>query len=245
MSLYDSIASSYDLVFPVRPPKVAFASSLAQPSGTSILDIGCSTGTLALELARKGFQVTGVDLDADMIRLAAERARAGSLDAAFEELDMRRVGERFAGRAFGTILCLGNTVVHLEDASAIGSFLGEAGRILAPKGRFAVQLVNYERVMAGEIASLPTIDNEHVRFTRSYRVDHEWRRVLFSTELTLKATRVVHRDETALYPLTQTELLGMLAPHGLALEACHADFTGRPFSPRDDSLIAVLRRAGE
>jgi glycine/sarcosine N-methyltransferase len=243
MSLYDSIASSYDLVFPVRPPKVAFASSLAERSGKSILDIGCATGSLALELARRGFEVTGIDLDADMIRLAAERARDRHLAAAFEELDMRRVGERFSGRAFDTILCLGNTVVHLEDASAIGSFLGEARRTLARNGRIALQFVNYERVMAGEIESLPTIDNEHVRFTRAYRIDRERRRVLFSTELTLKEARAVHRDQTSLYPLTPAELLAMLGPTGFALDACHADFTGRPFSSGDDSLIAVLRPA--
>lgn len=244
MSLYDSIASCYDLVFPVRPPKVAFAISLAGRSGKTVLDIGCATGSLVLELARKGFEVTGIDLDADMIRLAAGRAHDQNLTAAFEELDMRRMGERFSSGAFTTVLCLGNTVVHLEDASAIGSFLREVHRILATNGMLALQFVNYERVMAGEIESLPTIDNEHIRFTRAYRIDRERRRVLFSTELTLKEARTVHRDETCLYPLTPTELLTLLGPAGFTLESCHADFTGRPFSSGDDSLIAVLRPAG-
>jgi glycine/sarcosine N-methyltransferase len=246
VSLYDSIASSYDLVFPVRPPKVAYAASLAGRAGlppreTSVLDIGCATGTLALELARRGFGVTGIDLDGDMVRLAAERARAEASSAAFEVLDMREVGARFAGRTFDAVLCLGNTVVHLPDAGAIGAFLGAVRGILGPRGLFAVQLVNYERVLAADLRSLPTIENEQVRFTRSYRIDREARRVHFLTELTLKSTGAVHRDETSLTPLTPAGLLGLLPAQGLAMEACHADFSGRAFLPRDESLIAVLR----
>ena len=39
-----------------------------------VLDAGCGTGRIAIELARRGFDVTGVDLDADMIAAAIAKA---------------------------------------------------------------------------------------------------------------------------------------------------------------------------
>jgi predicted TPR repeat methyltransferase len=41
-----------------------------------ILDIGCGTGRHAIELARRGYDVTGVDLSASQLRRAREKALA-------------------------------------------------------------------------------------------------------------------------------------------------------------------------
>ncbi len=43
------------------------------PAGGSILDIGCGTGRHAIELAKRGFQVTGIDISSGML-LEAEKA---------------------------------------------------------------------------------------------------------------------------------------------------------------------------
>ncbi len=51
---------------------------LALPPGAAILDVGCGTGRHAVELARRGFAVTGLDLSAGMLDQAAGAAeRAG------------------------------------------------------------------------------------------------------------------------------------------------------------------------
>ncbi|MCU1368608.1 MAG: SAM-dependent methyltransferase [Ilumatobacteraceae bacterium] len=43
---------------------------------TAVLDAGCGTGRIAIEIARRGIDVTGVDLDADMVAAAAAKAPA-------------------------------------------------------------------------------------------------------------------------------------------------------------------------
>ena len=40
-----------------------------------MLDIGCGTGLLSVKLAKRGAQVTGIDLSADMLAVAEQRAR--------------------------------------------------------------------------------------------------------------------------------------------------------------------------
>ena len=41
-----------------------------------ILDLGCGTGSMTLELAKRGYDMTGVDYSAEMLDVARERAEA-------------------------------------------------------------------------------------------------------------------------------------------------------------------------
>jgi SAM-dependent methyltransferase len=47
---------------------------LAQSGGRRVLDAGCGTGRVAIELARRGFAVTGIDADPDMLGEARSKA---------------------------------------------------------------------------------------------------------------------------------------------------------------------------
>jgi len=51
------------------------------------LDVGCGTGILSLELARRGHRVTGIDFSPAMLALAKQKAAAAHLDIRFDEGD--------------------------------------------------------------------------------------------------------------------------------------------------------------
>lgn len=55
--------------------------------GCQLLDVACGSGQLALMAARDGAKVTGVDIAANLVDRARERARAEGLTARFEEAD--------------------------------------------------------------------------------------------------------------------------------------------------------------
>lgn len=59
------------------------------PPGT-VLDLGCGIGRHALELARRGFRVTGVDRTREFLTEARAQAKAEGLAVEFVEEDMRR-----------------------------------------------------------------------------------------------------------------------------------------------------------
>ena len=56
-----------------------------------ILDIGCGTGRHAIELATRGYQVTGVDLSCSMLQKAQENAKKKNVNVVFEQQDARRL----------------------------------------------------------------------------------------------------------------------------------------------------------
>ncbi len=80
--------------------EAAFVLSLS-PRPTSVLDAGCGTGRVGIEMVRGGLEVVGVDVDASM--LAAARNCAPDLD--WIEHDLATLD---LGRTFDAVLMAGN-----------------------------------------------------------------------------------------------------------------------------------------
>jgi len=63
---------------------------LALPPGGAVLDIGCGTGRHAIELARRGYAVTGLDLSTAMLARAAAAAKAAGVTVDWLHADATR-----------------------------------------------------------------------------------------------------------------------------------------------------------
>jgi ubiquinone/menaquinone biosynthesis C-methylase UbiE len=64
-----------------------FVNRLAISRGMHVLDVACGTGNLAIPAARRGANVTGVDIAPNLVEQARQRAAAEGLPATFEEGD--------------------------------------------------------------------------------------------------------------------------------------------------------------
>ena len=78
-----------------------------RPAGT-VLDAGCGTGRVAVELARRGYSVVGVDSDASMLAVARQH------DLPWVEGDLAALD---LGRTFDLVVCAGNVVVFLAPGT--------------------------------------------------------------------------------------------------------------------------------
>ncbi|PJI94644.1 class I SAM-dependent methyltransferase [Luteimicrobium subarcticum] len=74
----DLRAAVYDAVNVWAPDDDYFLARAAEGPGIRVLDLGCGTGRLTTELARTGFEVTGVDPDGEALE-AARRKPGGDL----------------------------------------------------------------------------------------------------------------------------------------------------------------------
>jgi SAM-dependent methyltransferase len=64
---------------------------LGAQGGERVLDMACGTGRHSHELARRGFEVVGVDISPDLLAIAKADAEAESLDASFLAADLREL----------------------------------------------------------------------------------------------------------------------------------------------------------
>lgn len=58
------------------------------PRGTSILDVGCGTGEMCIRLSRDGYNLTGLDISADMLSEAAAKTERNRMDVFYTCQDM-------------------------------------------------------------------------------------------------------------------------------------------------------------
>ncbi len=146
---------------------------LALEPGHVVLDVGCGPGRHAVELAKRGIGVVGVDISEEFIRVAHERAvEAGVADLVeFHRADAR--GLEFDGVADAAIsLCqgafgLGGSPVASDPQNLVAdsAVLDGVRRALRPGGRVAVSAFSsYFQVRYLE---------EQDRFSAASAVNHE------------------------------------------------------------------------
>lgn len=66
-------------------------SEIKHDKSCRILDVGCGTGRHAIELAKRGYSVTGVDLSENMLNKAKEKALAAGVNIDFQIADARNL----------------------------------------------------------------------------------------------------------------------------------------------------------
>lgn len=88
----------------LEPGALELLQRLAIPPGTRMLDVGCGAGQIAIPAARGGVHVTGVDIAANSIAQARDRARAENIEVKFEEGDAEML--RFENGTFDLVVSL-------------------------------------------------------------------------------------------------------------------------------------------
>ena len=138
---------------------------LARDEAGPVLDVGAGIGRVALDLARRGHDVTAVDIDAGLLRELGARAEEAGLDVRTEVADA--AGFTLAGPPFGLVLVPMQMIQLLPGRSARAAFLASAREHLAAGGLVALavseELEAYEADPA--LPPLPDMgEHEGVRY---------------------------------------------------------------------------------
>ena len=105
--------------------EASFVASL-EPAPTTVLDAGCGTGRVAIELARRGLAVVGVDVDGSML----DRARRSEPGIEWIQHDLTTLD---LGRTFSVVVMAGNVPLFTPPGTHAELVVGCA-RHVAPGG---------------------------------------------------------------------------------------------------------------
>ena len=107
---------------------------------TRILDIGCGTGRHAIELSKRGYSVTGIDLSESLLNRAKEKASEQNLPINFEQHDARKL--TFFNE-FDLIIMLCEGAFCLMETDEMNfQILRNASNALKPKGKLIFTTLN-------------------------------------------------------------------------------------------------------
>lgn len=126
---------------------------LAAAQQGQVLDVGCGTGRVALDLAARGHEVLGVDADPELVKLLNDRARERSLPARAVSGDARSLD---LGGVHALAILAMQVAQLLGGAEGRASMLGSMRRHLEPGGLLAIALADpFDGVSADD--SLPPL----------------------------------------------------------------------------------------
>lgn len=130
MSSWDR--GSYEITAAQLAPVSPVVADAVEPvTGQPTLDLACGTGNAALELARRGARVTGLDGAPRLLEVAAGRAEEEGLEAGWIQGDLAELP--FDDDSFEIIA----SVFGLIFTSSPADSASEIGRVLRPQGRVA------------------------------------------------------------------------------------------------------------
>lgn len=211
-------------------------SVLKPPSGGRLLDVPCGHGRHLLELAARGYQLTGVDLSLDEVTDARERARSRNLDVELLLGDMRELpwSERFDGG-----YCMGNAFGYLEDGGD-AAFLKALAKGLKPRARFVLETGTAAETLLPNLKPRSWYPIGDILFLVANEYDAV--RGLLKTEYTFVRDGKLDRRLGTQRVYMLRELIGLCADAGLTVDSTFGSAEGEPFVLGSHRLFLVATR---
>jgi SAM-dependent methyltransferase len=248
---YAEYAWAFDLLIdrPVRKECAVIAAWLIERGilpGAEILDAGCGTGRYAIELARRGYVVHGVDLSPDLIDIAT-RAIGDSI---------RRVSFGVGNIAhlptarYDAILCRGvlNDIIDDAGRDAVFAAFAEAlqsnGALILDVREWAASVERKTREPLFRKRVLT--DRGELTFTSVTALDPENRQLLISEqhELIEQGEERVSDYRFVMRCWEREELNVLLARYGFGKASCFGAYDPDVAIGATDRLVAVAQRLG-
>ena len=102
----------------INPLRLEWINGLSPLQGQRVLDVGCGGGILADAMARKGAQVTGIDLSTKALRVAQLHAlEAQTPDIEYREVSVETLAQEQPG-SFDTVTCM-EMLEHVPDPDSV------------------------------------------------------------------------------------------------------------------------------
>lgn len=212
------------------------AKQLQLVAGARVLDVPCGNGRLAIELAKRGFKPTGVDLASEFIVEAKQKAVAVGAEVDFYEQDMRDLPW---SNEFDGAFCFGNSFGYLDDA-ADAAFLKAVSQTLKPAGRFVLDAPAVAECILPSFQPNRSIELGGIAVTIEHRYDHAQGRMY--NDFTFTRDGVADRRPSSQRIYTYRELTELLGDAGFAVVAAHASLTEEPFQLGAHRLLLVASR---
>ena len=208
-----------------------------------VLDLGCGTGKMTLELARRGYDMTAVDYSPEMLNIARDEAEKLSLDKNILFLNQDMTGFELYGTVDVTVSCL-DCINHLTTKKSLLECLSLVHNYLMPDGLFIFDVngkYKFENIYSdrayvseedGQVCIWQNYYNKKTKICNFYIT-------LFAEEKDGSYTRFDEEQKERMYSLS--ELRTSLQKTGFEFIGAYSDFEFTDATDENERIYIVAR----
>ena len=201
-----------------------------------MLDLCCGIGRHSLELARRGFRVTGVDRTKAYLDLAAAAAEREALSLELVREDMR---EFRRDGSYDVVINLFTSFGYFKDPRDDQRAVDNVYASLRPGGVLVMQLMSKE-VLARIFRPRDWYEQDGLLVLEERKVRQNWSWIESRWILISGGRRIDLDFSHRLYAASELSLL--LRDRGFGEVAVYGDFDGSPYDEKANRLVVVARK---
>ncbi len=210
--------------------------------GKRLLDLGCGTGNISIPLAKKGYQITGVDLSAEMLEIARGKSKTAGLNIDWQQQDLTELqllDDNGAEPVFDAIIATFDVFNHLTEPEDLQMLFHALNPLLADEGilLFDVQTPYKLREYLGN--HIFTLHRDDVEYMWENHFDEESQICTMHITFFLRQENGLYRRET----MTQEERVYELDLLRMWLKYSDFDIIGVYGELSEDDLQPEAHRA--
>lgn len=232
-SLYEELYANRDEAEAKQLIKL-LEKKLSQKRSSKILDLACGRGRHSINLAKKGYNVTGIDLSEQAIKTAKVKAKKQHLEnVQFYVHDMREP----LPKTFDAVVNLFTSFGYFKDDEENARVFDSVVNMLKPNGIFVIDYLNAEKVKGGfvplENGSFKTIDYTIKRYIEDGAIHKD---IVFKKGNKSKK----YSERVKLYKLDWFKQ--QLAKRNLIIKNLYGDYSGNDFDVEDSPRMLIISK---
>lgn len=246
---YGSFASVYDMFMDNIPYEqwAQYLCGILQENGVSdglLLDLGCGTGSMTQLLAKRGYDMIGVDSAPEMLQIAVEKKEASGQDILYLLQDMREF------ELYGTVrgvISICDSMNYMTDSEDLLQVFRLVNNYLDPGGVFVFDLNTvrkYENLGDCVIAE----NREEASFIWENEYDSQKRLNFYQLSVFLREKNGLYSKHEELHcqrAYTVEEIIRLLEEAGMRFQAVYDAFTHCPPREESERVYIVARESGK
>ncbi len=235
------LVALYDTLNPFGDDSEFFCQQAEKLSAKTIIDLGCGTGLLTCELAKRGYQMTGIEPSDAMLAVARSKPHSGQvtwIKGSFEQME---------GLQADMILMTSHVAQFFFEESEWQGMLRAAHQALKPGGYLVFDIRRltvppfigwptednrrrFEDTAAGSVEwwfNLLQVKGERVRYELHYFFVRSGEKMVSTNELTFRS---------------QEEIVRALSEADFKIETVYGDWDGSLVTPTSSEMIFVAKK---
>lgn len=212
------------------------ANVLNLPLASDMMDLYCGYGRHAIELAKMGYQVVGVDATPAFLEIARQKAAEENVNIAFQSSDMRKLDYL---EQFDAVINMFAAYGYFTDEENL-QVLELINKSLRPGGLFLIDLLNRDWMAHNNI-------NRYWRhpsgeYVLSYKVELQQGLATLKRQLMNQVTGEKKQYEFALRAYSLAEMTANLEHCGLKVVKTYGGFDERPYGMETPRMIILAKK---